>query len=266
MNFVENIKNKLIKNQLINDSFWSLLGNIIGKGLALVAGVFVARFLGKDIYGEYGIIKNTIMAISVLSTFGLGYTSTKYISDFKINKPDYLKVTVKYITRITLVFSSVMAVFLFFFSTYIAERVLNAPSLNVALKLLSVLVIFNAITVTQIGVLAGFGKFKKLARINSIIGGVTFIVSVVLTYYFDLNGALSALLIVQILNCVLNYLEVKNSLLKSSNEVKKDKPLLKSIIIFSSPVAMQEILYSVAQWLGALLLIKHTTFGDRKST
>lgn len=256
------LKSKITNNQLIKDSFWSLFGNVIAKGLALVTGVLVARFLGKDIYGEYGIIKNTIMAISVFSTFGLGYTATKFVAEYKAKKIQLIPVILKYITQITLVFSGVMALLLMVFSKYIAQVVLEAPNLIQALRLLAVLIVFNAITTTQIGVLAGFGKFKQLARINSLIAVITFILTVPLTYFYGLNGALIGLLIVQILNCLLNFIAVRQNVKTHEVAVAANKRLLKEILIFSTPVALQEALYSLTQWLSALLLIRYTSFGE----
>ena len=34
---------RLKRNRMLKDSFWALLGNLIGKGLPFVAGIFVAR-------------------------------------------------------------------------------------------------------------------------------------------------------------------------------------------------------------------------------
>ncbi len=258
---ITTLKYRIRNNQLIKDSFWSLLGNVMAKGLALVTGILVARFLGKDIYGEYGIIKNTIMAISVFSTFGLGYTATKYVAEYKNKNPQLIPVFLKYTTKITLMFSGVMALMVMMFANYIANEVLEAPQLNMALRLLAILIVFNAISITQIGVLAGFCEFKKLARINTIIGITTFIVSVSLTYFYKFNGALLSLLIVQILNCILNYLVVRKNVDKRLAK-KSQKPILNEILKFSTPVALQEALYATTQWLCTLLLIKYASFGE----
>ncbi|HIX44931.1 MAG TPA: oligosaccharide flippase family protein, partial [Candidatus Barnesiella excrementipullorum] len=50
MNFLDRLK----QSSIFKDSFWALLGNVLGKGLALIAGIVVARFLGNETYGEYG--------------------------------------------------------------------------------------------------------------------------------------------------------------------------------------------------------------------
>ena len=67
---------RIKKSQLFKDSFWAISGNGISYGLLLLGGIFIARFLGKDLYGEYGVIKTTMFNIASIATFGLNFTST----------------------------------------------------------------------------------------------------------------------------------------------------------------------------------------------
>ena len=60
---------RLRRSPLFKDSMWSLIGSTVGRGLSLIAGILVARFLGKEIYGEYGIIKTTLSNIEIFSSF-----------------------------------------------------------------------------------------------------------------------------------------------------------------------------------------------------
>lgn len=250
------------KSQLLKDSFWSLLGNVVGRGLALLAGILVARFLGKELFGEYGIIRNTILTIGTFSTFGLGYTATKFVAELKISSPGKIPAFIQIANKVTLAFSGCMAVFLFAFADFVAEEWLGTTHLGLPLRILSILIVFNAITNTQIGVLSGFGRFKELAKINSFIGFLTFIFSAVLTYFFALTGALLALLIVQITNCILNYSLVRKETHGYNTPESADKTLLKNIFDFSTPIAMQEAVYSATQWMASLLLVRLATFGD----
>lgn len=253
---------KIKSNQLISDSIWSLFGNIIGKGLALLAGIFVARLLGKDIYGEYGIIRNTILTIGIFSTFGLGYTATKYIAEFKFNAPEKIKIFIKYAIQITLIFSALMSLLLFIFSKEVSIYLLDVKHLETPLRILAILIVFNALSSTQIGILAGFGKFKEIAKINSIIGILTFLFSIVLTYYEGLNGALLALLIVQVLNCVFNYILLRKQLNNDTNYIEHVPNLRRDILKFSTPIALQECIYSLTTWLSSILLIKFSNYGE----
>ncbi len=260
--YSEQLLQRLLKNQLFKDSFWSLAGNVIGRGLALLAGILVARFLGKDVFGEYGIIRNTILTIGVFSTFGLGYTATKYIADLKTSKPFLIRTFISYAIQITLIFSGLMAVGLFIFAALISEELLGVAHLTLPLRLLSILIIFNALTTTQVGILSGFGKFKAMAKINMSMGILTFIFSGILAYYFELEGALLALLLVQVLNFLFNFFLVKKNVKSFPKSLSKDKKFRKGIIQFSTPIALQEAVYSLTSWLGYLLLVNYASFGE----
>ena len=60
----KDIRQNLISSSLFKDSFWAVFGNGLGYFLLLVAGIVIARFLGKDIYGEYGVVKTTMFHIA----------------------------------------------------------------------------------------------------------------------------------------------------------------------------------------------------------
>jgi O-antigen/teichoic acid export membrane protein len=259
--FAKQLHDRVLNSKFLRDSFWALGGNVMGKGLALVAGIVVARFLGKEIYGEYGIIKNTIISFSIFSTFGLGYTATKYVAEYKKSKPELIAIILKYSQGITLLVSGIMAILLFVFSVQISEFVLKAAHLSNSIRLISVWIILNAFTTTQIGVLAGFGAFKEMAKINVIIGIISFIFSVTLTYFYGLNGALLALLVAQMANLFLNKKAVKKCLL-TTESYSGEKLLLKEILKFSFPVALQEVTYSTFSWLLSFLIITYSSYGE----
>ena len=71
------------ENTFFKDSFWAVVGNGSGYGLLLLAGIIIARLLGKDLYGEYGFIKTTMFQFAAFATLGLGYTATKFIAQYK---------------------------------------------------------------------------------------------------------------------------------------------------------------------------------------
>lgn len=254
--FIKRIK----QSQLAQDSIWALIGNIAAKGMGLLGSVVVARFLGKDIFGEYGTIKSTLLSLAIFSTFGLGYTATKYIAEYKITRPEALRQLSHQAMRITLIVSGFMAVILLIFAEYIAEYFLNAIHLTSSLRLLAIWIVFNALTITQIGILSGFNAFKQMAKINTYVGLFAFVSNIILAYYWSLNGALLALLLTQVLNWFLNYKAV-NIILPANNK-KLNRSFIKEILRFSFPVALQEGLYALTSWIIILLLIKYGGYGE----
>ncbi|WP_170235067.1 oligosaccharide flippase family protein [Bizionia gelidisalsuginis] len=255
--------NRLKQNPFVNDSFWALFGNVAAKGMSLLGAIVVARFLGKDIYGEYGAIRSTLMNIAVFSTFGLGYTATKFIAENREKKPFLIKRIASLTMKISAIVSALMATLLFFFAGYVANIVLEAPHLDVPLRLVAFWIVFNSLTTAQIGILAGFNAYKAMAKINTVVGITAFTTSVALTYYYGLNGALSALLLTQIVNWYLNYREVlKNIPIDKPGTKTENDNLIKTIINFSTPVALQEGLYALTSWLMIMLLIKLDDYGE----
>ena len=257
-----NLKKRAFQSRLLNDSFWVLLGNSVGKGLALAAGIVVARFLGKEMYGEYGIIRNTLVSIAVFSTFGLGFTATKYVSENKKYNTENISAILYYARNITLTVSGILAIVLFLSSKFLAVQILESPHLTIPLRITSVWIAFNAVTTTQIGVLSGFGSFKEMSRVNIIVGITTFVSSYVFTYYWELIGALYSLLLSQVLNWFLNYLLIIRVLPKRISVSIKNKRLLRDILKFSFPIAMQEGIDSIYAWIVSLLLIKLASYSE----
>ena len=255
--------NRLKSSRLFLDSFWSLLGNVIGKGLALLSGIFVARILGKEVFGEYSVIRNTILTIGMFSTFGLGYTSTKFVADFIRDNSKDIRILIKYITQATFCFSLFVGGILFCFAYYISTHFLNDASLAQPLQYLAFLIVFNAITVSQIGILSGLKEFKSLAVVNCVIGAITFFTSVIFTYYWGFNGALLSLIASQVINCICNEIVIRRKLSQTPiQSTATDKLLIKKVLLFSFPIALQEFIFAATSWLSMLLLVRYSGYGE----
>ena len=238
--------NRLKKNKLFKDSFWALTGTVVGKSLSLLAGILVVRFLGKEIYGEYGMIKSTLLNISIFTTLGLGYTGTRFISKFLIDNKYLVRDIIRKIYIVTSLFSGFIMILLFIFSEQVALYI-EAPDTASAFRFTAFIVLINAVNTSQIGILAGLKAFKHTAINNSITGVITFICSVVLTFYMGLEGSLLALLLSLGIGCILNMCSI-NKLIKDIPYEKTDKTFNKELLFFSMPIAIQELLFSAVSW------------------
>lgn len=251
-----NIFSRLKSSALFRDSFWAVFGNALGRGLSLVAGILVARFLGSDTFGEYGIVKDTLVMIAIFSSFGLGYTATKFIAENPIKS----QIVHRICMFITFIFSAFIAMLLFVFSDYVAVWI-EAKHLGVIIRWSSIAIIFNAISTTLMGELAGFKSYKTIALNNTIVGIITFVITVPLSYFFYLKGAIIALIFSYLCNSVFNYISIRKHLVAYRVDCTLDGNVaIKEIIKFSFPVALQESLYSLTHWCGTWLLIKYAGY------
>lgn len=259
MKSINKIRVTLLNSKLFRDSFWAVFGNGIGNALMLFSGIIIARLLGKELYGEYGIVKTTMFYIASFATLGLGVTSTKYIASLISENSIHVGNIIRDSISITLIFSGLIAFILFISASSLADF-LNESSLVIAFKALAIVIIFKAITTTQIGILAGFKNFKTIA-INSLLSGfVMLLLCIPLTYKFGLKGSLATLLISQIFNSLINFFSIRKK--------SKDIPLIKNVsykkelICFSFPVALQESSFTICNWAAIMMLTKISSIGE----
>lgn len=247
------IKTKILNSKLAKDSFWSVFGNGFGSALLLLAGIIIARLLGSDVYGQYGVVKSTMLYIASFSSFGLSITSTKYVAEYMADNPAYVKSIIRACYQITLSVSIFIAILFMAFAPQLANW-MSEPTLVLPLRYLGLIIICRSVNMMQVGILGGLKDYKKAANNNIISGIVMFALAIPLTYWFQLNGALISLLLSQAIYCLLNLNSIKRCLLDVPEQ--HDKSFVKELFMFSLPVAIQESTYFICQWGGLLILTK----------
>lgn len=263
MQRINNILAKAKSNQFIKDSFWAMFGNMLAKGLAFVSAIYVARLLEKDLYGEYGLLRNFVVNISILSTFGLGYTSTKFISERKEDKNN-TKQVIQASINLTFIISCVIALLILIFSKEIATVYLKLPHLDVYLKGVAIWVVLNAITTTQTGILAGLGAYKKMALYSFYVGVFSFVSTLIGTYFFHFKGAILSLIITQGFNLLLFKLLISNINKPDKKGFVKDDSdsLYFKMFSFSAPIALQEMTYNITSVLVFVVILDLSNTGE----
>ena len=248
---------KLSSSSLFKNSFWAVFGNGVGHFLLLLAGIIIARLLGKDLYGEYGMVKTTMFHIASFSTLGLGFTSTKYVADAVCNYPYRLKNIIRTSLGTTFGFSLFLCVLLFLFANELALFI-EEPDTALAFKALGIIVVLRAVNTVSAGVLGGYKAYRAVG-INSIVSGIVLLVLAgFLTYRIGVVGSFIALSISQLVNAILNVVVV----LKFYKQEEGDEDVSKDMIYFTFPVAIQEFSYMLCTWGGTMILTKYASFGD----
>lgn len=255
---------KSLKNsRLFKDSFWAVAGNGLGNFLLLISGILIARFLGKDLYGEYGMVKTTMFYAATFATLYLGSTSTKFIAEYIQTHPGKIHAVIRDSYKITIVTSLTLCVLLFVFARHLAVFI-KVPQLATPFRYLGIIIVFRALSTVGAGVLAGFKDFKKLG-INNVISGLVMLFSCVpLTKVMGLTGALLSLSVSQLLIAFLNsygvYREEKNyswELICADNET-----LVRMLLNFSYPFAIAELIYTAASFGVNLIVTRYASLGE----
>ena len=207
--FLKRLEDSDVGLRLARGVFWSITGSVISRGLMLCATVLVARMLGKTGYGELGMIQSTVGMLGVFAGFGLGVTATKYVSEFCRSDPERAGRIIGLSGLFALGTGGIMALGLFIFAPWLAEHTINAPHLTGVLRVGALLLFVNALNGAQTGALAGFEAFQTIARVNLIIGLISFPVLVFGAYFGGLVGVVWALAINLCFNWLLNHLALR---------------------------------------------------------
>lgn len=250
---------KYKEKPFFKDSFWAVFGNGTGNFLLLMAGIAIARLLGKDIYGEYGMVKTTMFHIAAFSSFGLSYTSTKFIAEYKTRDNSCLKSIASASINITLIASLTLSMLMFCYADLLASFI-HAPQLMMAFRYLSVITILRALSTVGSGLLAGFKSFKSLG-INNIISGMTMLfLAIPATYFYGLQGSLLSLCLSQFVLAFLNISKVYHIVVALENQTKER--FYKRLFTFSIPVELQELSYTICNLGASLLITRYASLGE----
>jgi O-antigen/teichoic acid export membrane protein len=167
---------------------WNIFGSVVAQGGTLLSSVMLARFIGRQPFGQFAMIQSTVTALTGLAALGLGITATKYVSQYRTTNPEKAG-------RI-LGLSSIIA-FLAALG-FSAGLVLFAPSLATDASLVTDLrlgafyVFFITLNGYQIGALVGLEAFRRMASISMATGPASVLLTLFLASRFGIRGAVLA--------------------------------------------------------------------------
>jgi O-antigen/teichoic acid export membrane protein len=262
---IERIEASPLGYRLARGAFWSLTGALIARGLGLLSSIMVARILGKESYGELGIIQSTLGLFGTFAGFGLGMTATKFIAQLRTIDPAKAGRIRALSSAFAWASSGVTTVLLLLMAPWLAEHTLAAPQLAGLLQIGSLFLMLTAINGAQIGVLSGFEAFKTVAKISLWSGLSNFPLIVGGVYAMGLHGAVWGMTIVAGLNWLLNHIAIREECSKAGVPYTYGGFWTEREVIwkFSLPALVSSIFIAPTEWaLNAMLVNQPSGYGE----
>jgi len=113
-----NIKNYLLKNKLLKETFWSFATKGITFILFILINIFLARSLGVERFGLWSFFFSIISILFMLSYFGINASARKYAAQY--NKTNKLKNVIRDSFKLRFLFSFIFALVIFVSSKELA--------------------------------------------------------------------------------------------------------------------------------------------------
>jgi O-antigen/teichoic acid export membrane protein len=246
-----------LARRLAGGAFWSLTAAVITRLANLAASVVVARLLGKEGFGEYGIIQSTISMFGMFAGFGLGLTATKYVAEFRQSDPAKAGRILGISTLVVSVSGTFLCIALLTFSPWLASRTLAAPQLAGPLRIGALLMLITAFNGAQTGALMGLEAFKVIARVNLYAGLLTLPFVVTGVVFLGLEGALWGLVAGAVVNWVLNHLVLRRETIRAGIPLTFKDCLRERQVVwaFSLPAVLSSMLAAPVNWVCNTLLV-----------
>lgn len=244
-------------SRLVRSAFWVVAGAVFSRGMLFVASIIIARLLGRELYGEFGIVRSTLNMFLVFAGFGLGLTATKHVAEYKLTNPSKAGRVIHLSVLFAVLMGAVVSLLLFVFAPLLVSNIMNAPHLVEELRIGSTVLFLSAICGAQMGVLNGFEEFKSVAKINLLVGIISLPVLIGGTYFGGIKGSVWALSVNVLLSVFLNQLIIRSKLREygikcSTNDCFTEWPILWR---FSVPAVLGAMMASPAIWICNVMLV-----------
>ena len=246
-------------------AFWSFTGTALAKFLVLVAGIFCARILGKQGYGEFGMVRSTISLFVTIGFAGLGLTATKYISEYRKTAKERIGSIVYLTNGFALFMGILITAIILLISPYLACDILDAPHLIDDLRVGALLLFVTVINGAQVGVLSGFENFKAIA-LNTLCGSIAECSFMLLgAWFYGVFGAILGYGVGFVVLYTFNRISINRLLDIEGISVSRrnfNKTDLSLLYKFSLPAALSSMMVVPTYWIVRSMLVRHNGFEE----
>jgi O-antigen/teichoic acid export membrane protein len=244
--------------RILFGSFWNAVLNLWSKGISFIGIIVIVRIIGRETFGEFGMLNTTVTMFSMFTTFSISQTATKFIAEYRNSD----KEKAGRIIGLSFIFSATLGVLLFItvilFADILAVKSLNASHLTNSIRLMAIGLLFSALNGAQNGIISGFESFKSNTLVNIILTSFLTILKVVLAYLYGFKGAVLGMTIEPALSYLTTFF-LTRSIIRSNEIEARFKGALKESRIFLSyslPSLLVGLLVFPTNWFVMTLLAK----------
>ncbi len=154
-----------LRGRMAKGTFWSLCGTLALQASALLTSILNARILDAGGFGEFNLLRSTILMFGVLAGSGLGVLATKYVAEYRNKEPEVAGDRLSFLIRVAYFIGTFGTLVCALLASPIAIVTMKSPSLVVPILIGSALLLLNAIYGIQIGTLCGLEAFRTVSRL-----------------------------------------------------------------------------------------------------
>lgn len=174
--------------------------------IQIIRSKFIAVLLGPFGMGIAGLLNTTINLIAGLTSFGLGTSAVKNVSEANASEnKTRVAVVIKVLRRWVWITGTLGTIITLLLSSWLSLLTFGNKDYTVAFIWISITLLFKQLTSGQLVVLQGLRKLKFLAKANLAGSSLGLVIIIPLYYYFGIDGIVPAIIISAIISLLLSW-------------------------------------------------------------
>src|SRR2546423_6634358 len=121
---------------------FSIVAALFNSGSTFLVNIAVANLLGREVFGEFAIVQNTLLTLATVASLAARYTATKYVAEFRSVDNEKCARILGLCSVFSLGTGMVFTLVLLVGAPWLANGVLRAPQLTTGIRLASLVVFF----------------------------------------------------------------------------------------------------------------------------
>lgn len=230
-----NFKKEILQSPLFKITSLNGISVVLKIFIGLISSKIIAVFLGAGGMALVGNMRNFFTSVETISTLGFQNGIVKYAAENKEDEAG-LKKVISTVFISLIIASIIFGAILFLFADYWNAQVFEDGNQYVfVFRMLAITLPWYVINVLLIGIINGFGEFKKVIYINIFGNILGLLVSVALILKFNISGALASVVITPALLFFISvyYISKEIDLAKNISFKFFDFSILKNLSSFS---------------------------------
>jgi O-antigen/teichoic acid export membrane protein len=249
--------------RLTHAAGWTMVGTVIGSGLTFIAMIGVARILGRDAFGELGILQSTVAMFQVFAAVGLGTTAMKHVAEYRVQEPKRAGHIIAISDLTAMVAGGIAAVVVLILAPWLAANVLVRPALEPLLRIAAVTIALSSWNGALNGALGGMEEFRSIAFANFISGLAAFPLVLGGAFWKGIEGVVIALAAQAFVTCLLlNWLARRKAKQHGIPIALRGAGEWSVLWRFSLPAMLAGIAVAPAEWLCNAMLVRHSGYSQ----
>jgi len=248
----------LLPKSLMSGAAWNALAQIMYRGLVILGMLIAARLLGLEPFGQLSLLYNTTMTFHVVASLGLIMTGTKLVAELVDTDKVRTGRIIALCHYVALFSGGLVGLGMWLAAPWIADAILHDPTLAGGVRLSALLLLFQVLADSTLGVSLGFLAFRGIFLANAATGIFAFCLLVAGAYWGRVTGGLLGLAAAEAVRFVLLFRLAHHAGDKKHIPRCWRFPTDELGVLWhvSLPAMATAVLWLPVTWIGTLMLVR----------